>query len=141
MQEKTTGDLMRELESGTELTDYLCCNSGSLLEPDVAVRLGELRQRRRISKAALAKRARISEVYLHQVFAGRRKPSRNTLLCICIALEASLEEVQELLKQSSYAPLYPRLKRDAVIIYELAHGAELDEINNRLQGAGEEPLA
>ena len=140
MQEKTTGDLMRELESGTELTDYLCCNSGSLLEPDVAVRLGELRQRRRISKAALAKRARISEVYLHQVFSARRFPSRDRLICICMGLEASLEETQNLLKEASYAPLYPKNRRDAIVSYGILHGMSPDQVNQKLFSENERTL-
>ncbi len=40
----------------------------------------------------------MSEIYLHQIFAGRRNPSRNRLLCLCYGLEATVDETQELLK-------------------------------------------
>ena len=50
----------------------------------------------------------MSEVYLHQVFSGRRRPSRDRLVCICIGLKATLDEAQELLKQAGYAQLYPK---------------------------------
>ena len=77
-------------------------------------------------------RQQMCEIYLHQIFAGRRKPSRNRLLCLCFGLEASVEETQELLKLCGMAQLYPKLKRDAIIYYGLLHGLKLFEINDKL---------
>lgn len=53
---------------------------------------------------------------------------------------ATLDETQELLKLSGLAQLYPRIKRDAIIIYGLAHGEDLFEINDRLFSEDEETL-
>ena len=82
----------------------------------------------------------MSEVYLHQVFAGRRNPSRDRLLCLCVGLETTLEEAQRLLKQAGYAPLYPRLKRDAIISFGIVHHMELGEINDKLFAENEKTL-
>ena len=71
---------------------------------------------------------------------GRRKPSRNRLLCLCFGLEASVEETQELLKLCAMAQLYPKLKRDAIIYYGLLHGLKLFEINDKLFDEDEEIL-
>ena len=97
-------------------------------------------EKKGISKAVLAKQAGMSEVYLHQVFAGRRNPSRSRVLCICFGLDATLDEIQELLKQCSLAQLYPREKRDAIIIYGLLHGLSLFEVNDKLFEEDEETL-
>jgi len=43
-----------------------------------------------------------------------------------------LDETQKLLKRSGFAQLYVKNRRDAIIIYGLAHKMELDEINDRL---------
>ena len=102
--------------------------------------LTNLYQKRHISKAALALRSGMSEVYLHQVFAGRRKPSRDRLICLCIGLEASLDETQRLLKQASYAQLYPKNKRDAIILHGLLHQTALDMINDKLFTENEKTL-
>ena len=82
----------------------------------------------------------MSDVYLHQIFAGRRIPSRNRLLCLCYGLDATIEETQELLKLCSLAQLYPKHKRDAIIYYGLAHGISLFEINDKLFAENEETL-
>jgi len=82
----------------------------------------------------------MSEVYLHQVFSGRRKPSRDRLLCLCAGLEAGLEDIQRLLKQAGYAPLYPKLKRDAIIIHGILPHTPLNEMNDKLFSENERTL-
>ena len=52
--------------------------------------LTRLYETKDLTKAELARRSGISEVYLHQVFAGRRNPSRDWLLCICVGLGITL---------------------------------------------------
>ena len=103
--------------------------------------LSQIYDKKSITKAALARQAGISEVYLHQVFSGRRMPSRDRLLCICIALELSLEETQDLLKRASYAQLYPRIQRDAIISYGILHHMDLEEINQTLFAENEKALS
>lgn len=85
-----------------------------------------------ISKTALARQSGISEVYLHQVFSGRRTPSRNRLLCLCFGLGASVDEAQDLLRHARLAPLYSRDRRDAIVIFGLSHNMTLGEINDKL---------
>ena len=85
-----------------------------------------------MAKTTLAKSSGISEVYLHQVFSGRRCPSRNRLLCVCFGLGASVEDAQGLLRQARHAPLYTRDRRDAIILYGLSHSMTLFQINDKL---------
>ena len=102
--------------------------------------LTRLYETKDLTKAELARRSGISEVYLHQVFSGRRTPSRDRLLCLCIGLGASAEEAQSLLQQAHHAPLYARDKRDAVLLFGLSHSLTLPEINDALFTAGAETL-
>ena len=140
MEEKSTSQLNEELLQASSLSDYVNGNRAVFTEKDVAELLSALYEKKKLSKAALARKAGMSEVYLHQVFSGRRKPSRDRLLCLCIGLEASLEETQELLRQASFAQLYPRHKRDAIISYGLVHGLSLGDVNDRLFVENEKTL-
>ena len=47
-------------------------------------------------------------------------------------MEITLEETQTLLKQATYAQLYPKIKRDAIISYGILHHQSLHKINDRL---------
>ena len=138
--EKSTGDLQRGLMEEPDLNTYLKKNRPYFFDGQLTQLLTELYRRRHISKAALARKAGMSEVYLHQVFSGRRVPSRDRLLCLCIAMGTTLEEAQQLLLRTAYAQLYPRLRRDAVISHGLVHGKTLGEINEALMAAGERTL-
>ena len=140
MEEKSTGDLGQELMSQPDLDAYIHENSELFAERDFAALLAAFYEKRDISKAELARRAGISEVYLYQVLSGRRNPSRDRLVCICVGAGASLEETQELLKHAGYAQLYPRVKRDAIISHGLIHGTELNEINDKLFAENEKTL-
>ena len=137
---KKTDDLRKELAEASGLEKYLAENRSSFSLESTANALSRLIEEKGISKAALARESGMSEIYLHQIFAGRRNPSRNRLICLCCGLGATLDETQELLKLSGLAQLYPRIKRDAIIIYGLAHGEDLFEINDRLFSEDEETL-
>ena len=140
MREKSTSDLNQELMSQPNLDQYITENEAYFADTDISAFLAGIYEKCGLSKAALARRSGMSEVYLHQVFSGRRKPSRDRLLCLCIGMKATLEETQELLKQVGYAPVYLRLKRDAIIGHGLLHHTPLAEINDKLFSENEKTL-
>lgn len=140
MEKKNTDGLQQELMDSPDLEQFLSQNQEQFVNKSVSELLNHLFEKKYISKAALAKQSGMSEIYLHQIFAGRRNPSRNRLLCLCYGLGASVEETQELLKLCGMAQLYPKLKRDAIIYYGLLHGLSLFEINDNLFDKNEETL-
>ena len=140
MEKKNTDGLQQELMDSPDLEQFLSQNQEQFVNKSVSELLNHLFEKKYISKAALAKQSGMSEIYLHQIFAGRRNPSRNRLLCLCYGLGASIEEAQELLKLCGMAQLYPKLKRDAIIYYGLQHGLGLFEINDKLFDENEETL-
>lgn len=140
MDKKNTDGLRQELMDSTDLSQFLSRNQEQFVDKSIAELLNHLFEKKNISKAALAKQAGMSEIYLHQIFAGRRTPSRNRLLCLCYGLEASIEETQELLRLCGMAELYPKLKRDAIIYYGLLHKLDLFVINDKLFDENEDTL-
>ncbi len=140
MERKNTGDLKRDLMGESDLDRFLEENKDCFTESTVQELLLGLMSKKEISKAVLAKQAGMSEVYLHQVFAGKRNPSRNRLICLCFGMATTLEECQQLLKSCGFAQLYPHKKRDAIIVFGLMHGMTLFEVNDKLFLEDEETL-
>lgn len=140
MDKKQTEDLCRELMEASDIRSYIRENEAGFADMGVTELIARLYESRTLSKAELARRACMSEVYLHQLFSGRRRPSRDKLLCLCIGMELTVEETQRLLKEASYAQLYPRIRREAVIYHGLVHHTPLDEINDRLFEENEKAL-
>lgn len=141
MERKTTDDLCQELMDQPNIGTYLSDNQSCFIEAGILDLLESLRVRCGLSKAELARRSGMSEVYLHQVLSGRRNPSRDRLLALCVGLSASLEETQQMLRQAGYAQLYPKLRRDAIIIYGLLHCQNLGRINDTLFTENEKALS
>ena len=139
MEGKSTIELNQGLMSEPNLASYLASNRSAFSDQDITQPLSRLFKASGMSKAELARQAGMSEVYLYQVFSGRRKPSRDRLLCICMGLRASLEEIQQILKQGEYAVLYSKHKRDAIISHGILHCTSLGEINERLFQEKEKP--
>ena len=137
---KETGDLREDLMNAPDLEQFLAENQENFENAQAYEALNELFLTKRISKSVLAKRAGMSEVYLHQVFSGKRNPSRSRLICMCIGMRATMEEIQEMLKLCGYAQLYPKNKRDAIILFGVTHGKDLFEINDLLFDEEEETL-
>ena len=140
MKKKSTDDLQQELTSTPNLQRFLSENHEQFINEEFSAQLLSLFHRSGMTKTVLAKKAGTSEVYLYQLFSGERTPSRDRTLCLCFGLRATLEETQDLLKHCSLAQLYPKNRRDAIIIYGLSHRMELTEINDRLFEEGEATL-
>lgn len=140
MEKKSTDDLKEELMTESNIDSYIKENQSYFVDRNVTELLSELYEHTNISKAELARRASMSEVYLHQLFSGRRKPSRDKLLCLCIGMELTIDETQRLLKEAAYAQLYPRIRREAIICYGIIHHTPLEEINDKLFEENEKVL-
>ena len=140
MDNKSTDDLKQELMSDPDIDSYIRKNESCFVSRSVTELLTEFYERRNMTKSQLARKSNMSEVYLHQVFAGRRKPSRNKILCMCIGMELSIEDTQWLLKEAAHAQLYPRIRREAIIYHGIVHHTPLDEINDKLFEADEKAL-
>ena len=132
MNEKNTDTLQQELMSTNNLDRFLTENDASFRDVPLQEAIQRIFDEKGMSKAQLAKQSGISEVYLHQLFSGRRFPSRSRLLCLCFGLGATVDEAQSLLQQARHAPLYSRDRRDAIIIFALSHYMTLFEANDKL---------
>ena len=132
MNEKNTDTLQQELMSTNNLDRFLTENDASFRDVPLQEAIQRIFDEKGMSKAQLAKQSGISEVNLHQLFSGRRFPSRSRLLCLCFGLGATVDEAQSLLQQARHAPLYSRDRRDAIIIFALSHHMTLFEVNDKL---------
>ena len=80
--------------------------------------------------------AGIDRTYGHQLFNGTRMPSRDKAIQIAFGFGLNVEETQRLLRAAHKSVLYPRLKRDAVIIYCLQKKKDLSYAQQVLRQYG-----
>lgn len=81
----------------------------------------------------IIRRANLEKSYGHQLFSGKRNPSRDTVLQLAFAMDADYKQAQDMLKIARKSQLYPRIKRDAAIIYCLHNRNSLMDAQILLQ--------
>lgn len=138
MIKKPTNDLMNELGNSKSIKSYLNENKDYLIDKNIAQILTDVLEQKNLKKSDVIQKAEISEVYGYQLFSGiKNNPSRDKILCICIAMELTLEEVQSILKITGFASLYPKSKRDSIIIFGINSSMSVFEINTSLYDQNE----
>ncbi|MDR0819010.1 MAG: hypothetical protein LBN43_05520 [Oscillospiraceae bacterium] len=75
----------------------------------------------------------IERTYGHQLFNGTRKPSRDKVIQLALGFEMDYNEVQDLLKIARKSTLYPKIERDAVVIFALKKGLSVVEVQLTLK--------
>ena len=114
-----TNTLMKRLFKAADLDTYLEGNESNLHSPDFYTLLKQACEKRDKLPAQVIERSQIERTYGHQLFNGTRRPSRDKVLQLALGLGLSVDETQRLLRAAGKSQLYPRLKRDAVILYAL----------------------
>lgn len=137
---KSTDDLKTELKQNASLKQFLTENEVEFVEPNIGALIQKTLDKKSLSKAELARNSGMSTVYLYQLLSGRRYPSRDRMLCLCIGFGCTLEEAQDLLRKSRFAALYIKVRRDAIVAYGLENGLDINRINDLLYENEEETL-
>ncbi len=85
---KKTTELLGELKKTAHIEDYLSANSEDLLRDSFTEAINRVFRAQGRSKSEVARAAGISDIYLYQIFSGKRVPSRGKLISICLGLAA-----------------------------------------------------
>ncbi len=137
MPKKTTTNLENELRSCDTLENFLKVNRDELSTASLAEQIQTLIASKELTRSDVVKASNLNEVYAYQIISGARRPSRDKLLCLCIAMKATLDETCELLIHGGFAPLYVRSQRDSIIIFAISHEETILQLNNNLYDHGE----
>ncbi len=136
MNEKTTDELKHEIKSATDIEDWLAKNQANMLSQRLPEYLEKLLEQKNMKKADVVRRSQLGRAYVYKIFSGEKVPSRDKLLAIACGLDLSDEETQKMLKLSGNRELYPRDKRDALILFALQRKKSMIEINELLDEHG-----
>ncbi len=74
----------------------------------------------------------IQRNYGYQIFDGSKKPNKDKVVQICLALHLDLHLTNNLLSLSNNGMLYPKVKRDALLIYCVEKNKSVYETNELL---------
>ena len=115
--DKTTSMLFSRLLKTADLNSFMEKNADIMHTPLFHEYISGLCSVLGEKQESVIKRSSIERTYGHQLFNGTRKPSRDKAIQLAFGLRLNLEDTQQLLKIAQKSQLYPKIKRDAVIIY------------------------
>lgn len=138
--EISTDDLFLILKNEDNISENWQRLSEKMNSPQFHEYLYSIASERNINIRDLSVKVLLSRSFTYQIFSGDRVPSRNIIIRIAVALGASLDQTQRLLKLADRGALYPKNKRDSAIIYAILNNYSLYEADELLVSLGQESL-
>lgn len=140
---KDTSELMKILENttpgGMEMFETQYLSNKSISFSDY---ISELMQKKGLKRQNIIIMANLPQKYGYKLLSGEtHTTNRDKILRICFSMKMSLKEVQTALKLYGMSELYPKIKRDAMIIVAFNNKMySVDEVSKWLVQNDEQPL-
>lgn len=128
-----TDTLMRRIFRANDVDEVLRQNAPAMHGEDFCECLNALCRELDAVPEQVIKRSQIDRSYGHQLFNGTRKPSRDKVLQLAFGFGLDVDQTQRLLRSAGKSPLYPRLRRDTVILFALGKSMGLFELQELLE--------
>ena len=93
-----------------------------------------------IQESDLIRSSQIQRNYAYQILSGAKNPGRDKVLALCLAAQMNYEETQRALMLADLGKLYPRRKRDSIIIFALNQKLSVQQTNELLYEENENIL-
>ena len=131
---KSTDDLMNSLLQAPTVEDYFDENDSEIFFGSLSELINYYLARKGLTKADVVNGSQLNKGYAYEIMSGKttKNISRNKVIMLCFGLKLTVDEAQQLLKKSGYAPLYARDTRDSIIIYSLEHHIDVVTTNIKL---------
>lgn len=134
---KSTGELLDILKKTSDFPSYAASVSENFTEHrPLCDALNALILEKHLKKSEIIKHSGLNRSYVYDILSGRKSPSRDKALALCLSMQLSVEETQRLFLTCEYPQLYPRVKRESVLLYALQNRISVLETNLLLDEMG-----
>lgn len=143
LMEKSTDDLMNTLNraGASDVQTYLA-EHFSEGQPDFVGYMDELLAQKHLKRQDVLLRANLPYKYGYKLLSGEaHTTNRDKIIRICLAMELTLKQTQRVLKLYGMNELYPKKKRDVILIVALGKKQyDISLIDEELLSLGLQPL-
>lgn len=133
-----TEELLERLLASASPEAYLAANDVD--NRNLAAYLHDLLTEKGLSRAEVIRASGLNATFCYQVFQGSRNIGRDNAIMLAFGMRCTLREAQRLLRHAGVSELWPRLRRDAIIIHCLSNGLSREECDDELYRLGEPTL-
>lgn len=124
------------LEQASDFEDFLAKNKENMIEDSLSEHLMSLLEKKGLKRSDVVRNSHLEKSYVFQIFSGEKRPSRDKLIAIAFGMRLTAEETQRMLKLGGCSELYPRKKRDALILFGIQHQKDIFDVDDMLDQHG-----
>ena len=128
------------LKRARNFNEFLAMNKKNMLTLTLSEYLNQLLEYKSLKLTSVIRKSGLVKTYVYQIFNGEKNPSRDKLIALAFGLELNEEETQRMLKLGGCSELFPRIERDALILFNIQHGKSIDETEAELYDHGFDTL-
>ncbi len=132
MMDKTSNGLLKSLKITNQDNEFLKRHIKELSDGNLALYIDLLMEEKQLAKPLVIKNSGMNQIYGFQILNGKKMPTRDKLIALAVGMELTLNETQHLLTFAGFSPLYPKSKRDDIIMFGLKKSLPVCEINSLL---------
>lgn len=136
--ERLTADLLDTLLASSSPEAYL--DQDLTIERSLADYLHELLEVKDMMRSDVIKASGVNGTFVYDAFKGKTKLGRDKAIMVAIGMGCTLLETQRLLRVDGVAELWPKTRRDAIIIWCIEHGYSRVQTDDELYRLGEQTL-
>lgn len=138
---KSTDNLLNELQQvDCNIEKYLSNNPDSFVYHSINEFWENAIKRSCMSKSNIINKADFSYCYFYDVINGRKIPGKDKIIRLILTMKLDVDDCQEALRLSGRSALYPRIKRDSIILYAINNSMTVYETSELLAKCGEDAL-
>lgn len=128
----TTALLLDELKKEKDIESFIRRNEQSFYIKSISDHLESLLNKYGISKNEAILRADIERGYGYQILRGLRDAKRDKYLRLALGIGLNLDDTQHLLMIAKHGVLYPKVMRDALLIFCINNKCDIFTVQGML---------
>ena len=138
---RKTDELLEELKfKSTDIQEYIENNPDSFIEINLKEFWNGIINSSEMTKSDIINKSDFSYVYFYDVISGKKIPTSDKIIRLVLAMHLSLQQCQTALRYCGKSQLYPRIKRDSLLIFAITHGYTVFQTQELLIKSGEKEL-
>ncbi len=128
--------LLNEIKAASKIDKFMEKNKKVFYSRTVSEHFNMLLKKYCVNKNEAIQRADIERGYGYQILRGVRDAKRDKYIRLAIGIGLDLDDTQRLLTIAKHGVLYPKIERDAVLIFCVSHHLDIMKAQDLLYDNG-----
>lgn len=134
-------DILNTFQDKSQLNKYIDSLESNKNNLELFQYILKVARDKGFEKSDIIRNSDLYRTYGYEILSGKKLPSRDKLLQICIGNNFTLDETNRCLTLGKLGVLYAKNPRDSILIYALNNKLNLIDTNIILHGHNFDPLA